>query len=127
MKRSQPPHFLRPAPTHPALHPPAQQSHDTRQQHPQSQAPLDSNGNQPSINRSSVTSAEGDRVPMLPGGAQSSLMSTAIVAADDPGAGGDEYGDDGASGGDGGGGSSGGKTIEASAEGSPAADGDSDG
>ncbi|CAM9631452.1 unnamed protein product, partial [Ectocarpus sp. 8 AP-2014] len=104
---------------------------DYASQHPQSQAPLDSNGPQQSIYRSSVASAEGERVPMLPGGAQSSLVSTAIVAADamrvrgTPGRGEEE--DDGSGGVGGGGGSSAGKTMDASAEGAAAEGGFGDG
>lgn len=91
------------------------------QQHPQSQAPLDSNthSHQRSISRSYMSN-EGEGVPMMPGGAQSSLVSTAIVAADAAGmmgAGARGVGDTGSGGVGGGGGSSGGKTIEASAEG----------
>lgn len=63
---------------------------------------------------------------MLPEGAQSSLVSTAIVAADAMRVRGaareGEEGDDGSGGVGGGGGSSGGKTMDASAEGAPAED-----
>lgn len=61
---------------------------------------------------------------MLPGGAQSSLVSTAIVRADGLRTGG---ADDNGSGGAGGSGSSAGKTIEASAEGIAVGEMDSDG
>ncbi|CAM9133454.1 unnamed protein product [Ectocarpus sp. 6 AP-2014] len=103
---------------------------DYASQHPQSQAPLDSNGPPQSIYRSSVASAEGERVPMLPGGAQSSLVSTAIVAADAMrvrGTPGGEEEDDGSGGVGGGGGSSAGKTMDASAEGAAAEGGFGDG
>lgn len=71
---------------------------------------------------------------MLPGGAQSSLVSTAILGADGmrtggAGTGRDGGDDDGSGGlvGDGGGGSSAGKTMDASAEGGIGMEEDADG
>lgn len=48
-----------------------------QEQNPRSQAPLQSNGEISVV----PSSFEGERVPMLPNGAQSSLVSTAIVRA----------------------------------------------